>query len=115
MQSYKDVCKNKDCVWFEINQNEGEKFLNWAKILGCVWLNGKEIEPQKDANFLHYSIRSDGKLANVPTFIWLAKDPKFENIERYVFCEYIKGKKVVPKSHMYLIIVIEKATLFGFK
>ena len=99
MQNYKDVCGNKECVWFEIKPSEGKKFLKWAKDLGCVWLNGEEIEPEKGADFFHFSIHNDGKLANVAMFVWFAKHPKFENVKRYMFCEYIKGNFVSPSEY----------------
>ena len=100
MQNYKNVCGSKNCVWFEIKSTEGESFLKWAKNLGCVWLNGEQIQPQNGVEFLHFSIHSDGKLANVPMFVWFANHPKFANVEKYVFSEYIKGVKVSPKSHV---------------
>ena len=39
--TYKDVCGSESCVWFELldMKKEGRKFLQWAKDLGCVWLN----------------------------------------------------------------------------
>ena len=45
MQNYKDVCGDKQRVWFELSENEGQEFLQWAKDLGCTWLNGNEIIP----------------------------------------------------------------------
>ncbi|MBR2970654.1 MAG: hypothetical protein IKC48_02530 [Clostridia bacterium] len=102
MQNYKEICGEKECVWFEIKSIEGEKFLKWAKELGCVWVGGKEIEPHKGVDFLHFSIRSDGTVAYVDMIAWFVKHPKFENVKRYVFSEYIKGVKVGPKSYMVL-------------
>ena len=98
MQKYKEVCGDKECVWFEIKPSEGKKFLKWAKDLGCVWLNGEEIEPEKGADFFHFSIHNDGKLANVAMFVWFSKHPKLEKVERYVFSEYLKGNKIKPSS-----------------
>ena len=46
MQNYKDVCGNEENVWFEISETEGQEFLQWAKDLGCSWLNGNEIIPE---------------------------------------------------------------------
>ena len=62
--------------------------------------NGDEIEPEKGADFFHFSIHNDGKLANVAMFVWFSKHPKFKGIERYVFSEYLKGRKVKPSSHV---------------
>ena len=103
MQNYKEVCGGKEAVWFEINSNEGKKFLKWAKDLGCVWISGKEIEPQNGADFLHFSMRSDGTLAYVDMLVWFSNAPKYEDVERFVFGEYLKGIKVCPKSRMGVI------------
>ena len=100
MQNYKEVCGDKECVWFEISPSEGEEFLRWAKELGCIWVNGNEIKPENGADFFHFSIHNDGKLAYVSMLVWFAQHPKFENIERYVFSEFIKGVKVKPTSYM---------------
>ena len=93
MQNYKEVCGKDECVWFEIQGNEGKKFLKWAKDLGCVWLSGEEINPRKGASFFHFSIHSDGKLAYVSMMVWATKHEKFANIKRYMFCEYVKAVK----------------------
>ena len=89
MQNFKDVCGNKKSVWFEIKPTEGKKFLKWAKDLGCVWVNGEEIEPDKEVEFFHFSIDCNGKLANVPISAWVSKQLAFKNIERYVFADFI--------------------------
>ena len=97
MQNYKDVCKNEERVWFEIDPKNLEEFLTWAKEIGLTWLNGEEIEPQKGANFFHFSITNQGKLANVPYFIWIAK--QFENVKKYYFPEYKKGNLISPADY----------------
>ena len=89
MQNFKDVCGNKKSVWFEIKPTEGKKFLKWAKDLGCVWVNDEEIEPSKGAEFFHFSIDRDGKLANVPISAWVSKQLEFKNVDRYVFSGYL--------------------------
>jgi hypothetical protein len=99
MQNYKEVCGKDECVWFEIQGDEGKNFLKWAKDLGYIWLNGEEIEPQKGADFFHFSIHSDGKLAYVSMMVWATKHEKFANIKRYMFCEYIQGNFVSPKEY----------------
>lgn len=98
MQDYKEVCGNKECVWFEIEPSEGVEFLKWAKKSGCVWLDGEEIQPEKGAEFFHFSTRNDGTVAYVAMFVWFAKHPKFENVDRYVFSKYVKGVKAKPQS-----------------
>ena len=96
MQNYKDVCKNEERVWFEIDPKNPEEFLTWAKEIGLTWLNGDEIEPSTGANFFHFSVSNQGKLTNVPYFIWIAK--QFENVKKYYFPEFIKGNLISPKE-----------------
>ncbi len=101
MQNYLDVCGTNEMVWFEIQPKEGKEFLRWA---GCVWINGKEIVPENDTGFFHFSISSDGTLANIPMFTWLSKDRN--SIPKYRFSEYLKGKfnkKISPKIKPFLI------------
>ena len=87
MQNYKDVCGERESVWFEIDLGESEKFFKWAKDLGCVWLNGQEIMPTEKVEFFHYSISKYGKLAVVPMCAWVSKTLKFD---KYLFREFIK-------------------------
>lgn len=94
MQNFKDVCGNDNAVWFEIQPSECEKFLKWAKSLGCVWLSGREIDCCERIAFTHLSINNEGKLGLVPISVWVSKQPEFQNIKRYVFCEFIKGAKI---------------------
>ncbi len=89
MQNYKNVCGKHERVWFEIKPEEGEQFLTWAKGLGLAWLNGQKIKPGEGVSFFHFSVRKDGKLTNVPYFIWTAK--QFEQVPKYSFYEYLKG------------------------
>ena len=91
MQTYKDVCGEKRRVWFEISENEGQVFLQWAKDLGCTWLSGSEIIPENGTESRHFSIHNDGKLAYVAMFIWTDRRTAHET--RYSFSEYIKGNK----------------------
>ncbi len=95
--TYKEVCGSESNVWFEIDPKKGKQFLKWAKSIGCVWLNGEEIKPRKGASFFHFSVHSDGKLANVPMFAWVAK--QFADVTKYYFPEYIKGNKISPKEY----------------
>ncbi len=87
--TYKEVGGKEPCICFILDdqKKEGRKFLKWAKELGCVWLNGEEINPKKGVNFFHISMHSDGKLANVSMFAWIA--PRFKDVKRVRFKEYI--------------------------
>ena len=91
MQNYKEVCGNDKEIWFKLNKlSEGKKFLKWAKSLGCVWINGDEIDVKEKTTSFHYSITSQGILAKIPLFAWCTKTGQFDYIKRYNFCEFIK-------------------------
>lgn len=89
--NYKDVCGKEKSVWFTLSdmENEGRLFLQWAKELGCVWMNGEEIDPSKGTDFFTLSIHSDGTLANVPAMARVAK--KFKRVKRVCFSDYYKS------------------------
>ena len=93
MQNYKNLCGNDTMAWFEIQPKDEKKFLGWAKSLGCVWLNGDEINPKKRVGFIHFSICDDGTLGIVPIFAWVSKRPKVNNIRRYV-CKFTQEAHV---------------------
>ena len=106
MQNYKEVCGNEQELWFEVQDNERNSFLQWAKALGCVWINGKEIDPNEQNNsqsFFHaiffYAITDNGKLARIPAFAWFEKNGQFDSVKRYMFCEFIQGKLISPKEY----------------
>lgn len=114
MQNYKDVCGNEEKVWFEISETEGQEFLQWAKDLGCSWLNGNEIIPENGTDGRHFSIHNDGKLAHVAMFIWT--DKRTENIIRYSFSEYMKGNKTPIKNQCKLTkFIIENEWTVRYK
>ena len=99
MQNYKEVCGNNKEVWFEIQANEGKAFLQWAKALGCVWINKREIDTQEEITALHYAIDQNGFLAKIPLFAWFSKNGQFDHIPRYMFCAFIKGKFISPSEY----------------
>lgn len=99
MQNYKEICGGEEEIWFEVKDNEIEKFLNWAKELGCVWLNRKEIDPKEKPTSFHYAITVNGLLGKVPLFAWFSKNKQFDHIKRYMFCEFVKGNLVSPKEY----------------
>lgn len=94
MQNYKEILGGEEEVWFQLRENECEKFLQWAKILGCVWCNGKEIQPHTELTSFHYTISTTGKLARIPLFAWFSKTGQFDRIKRYMFCEFIQDNPV---------------------
>ena len=95
--NYKDVCGKEESVWFTLSdmENEGRLFLQWAKELGCVWMNGEEIDPSKGTDFFTLSIHSDGTLANVPAMARVAK--KFKGVKRVCFSDYYKSLEKTRK------------------
>lgn len=72
--TYKDVCKDEDCIWFEVGMRLRDRvvFFKWAKALGCVWLSGTEIHPFTGTGGPYISMHSDGKLAYVGMWAWMA-------------------------------------------
>ena len=99
MQNYKDVCGSKKEVWFQLQENECESFLQWAKDLGCIWLNGQEIHPKEELTSFHYAISVNGLLGRIPLFAWCSKSGQFDHIPRYMFCEFIKGNLISPSEY----------------
>ena len=97
MQTYKDVCGNEEKIFFEIDPEGGGEFLKWAKEIGCVWLNGEEIDTQGRVDFFHLSTHSDGRLAYVSMMVWFSE--QFSNVKRYYFPEYIKGNLISPDEY----------------
>ncbi|MBQ3234782.1 MAG: hypothetical protein IJA97_01315 [Clostridia bacterium] len=89
MQNFKDVCGQESVVWFEVQPSDCEKFLKWAKDLGCVWLSGTKINFREPIKFTHFSINNEGKLGIIPISTWASKQTEFQNIKRYEFCEFV--------------------------
>ena len=48
MKTLKQFLKDDERVWFEITEQDKEKFLQFAKDNNCKWMNGDEILPKKD-------------------------------------------------------------------
>ena len=40
--------KYEDDVWFRVEEKDSKRFLQFAKDLGCIWINGTDIDPEKD-------------------------------------------------------------------
>ncbi len=99
MQNYKEILGNEEEVWFQLQENECETFLQWAKDLGCVWCNGKDIQPPTELTSFHYAISATGKLARIPLFAWFSKTGQFDHIKRYMFCAFTQGSLVAPNDY----------------
>ena len=91
MQNFKDLFGSKE-VWFEIKSDERKKFLKWVKDLGCIWIDGEKIEPNKKVDFYHYSIDGEGRLGVIPIFAWI-KSHKTHSVDRYIFSNFIEKHK----------------------
>ena len=89
---HKDVC-GTESIWFILSdkKKEGRRFLQWAKQLGCVWLNGEEIEPRKGTDFFTLCITKDGKLGNVSAMALVSK--QFQDVKRVRFADHYRSLK----------------------
>ena len=85
MQYNKNMCEKDKMKLVEIQPKDGKKFLKWAKVIGCVWSNGDEINPKEGVGFTHFYIDEERKLYIVPISAWVSKQPKFKNVKKYVF------------------------------
>ena len=87
---YRDVCGTERCVWFTLSdmREEGRRFLRWAKALGCVWMNGTEIDPEAGTDFFTLCIHADGTLANVPAMA--RASAQFRGVKRVRFADFIQ-------------------------
>ncbi len=94
MMNLKNLLKENNAVWFEIEPTEKQKFLEFAKENGCVWLNGKEIEPSSDDCMCHMSMHNDYKIAKVAHFIWYRKP----EVKKFLFSEFVNGVEKTPNS-----------------
>lgn len=56
--SFKDVCGDEKEVWFVIHdlKKDGREFLSWAKSIGCVWNDGREINTESGSSFFIYPL-----------------------------------------------------------
>lgn len=88
--TYKEVCGDEPCVWFTVKdmKREGKEFLQWAKDLGCVWMNGEEIDPSKGTDFFTLAINADGTLANVSVYARMARKQSKHPAKIVSFSEY---------------------------
>lgn len=90
--TYKDVCGNEQMVWFTVKdmKREGRAFLQWAKDLGCVWMNGEEIDPSKGTDFFTLAIHADGKLYNVSVYSYMERKQSKHPAPIFAFADYKK-------------------------
>lgn len=96
MMNLKNLLNENKAVWFEIEQTEKQKFLEFAKKNGCVWLNDKEIDPLADDCMCHMSIHNDYKIAKVAHFIWYRNT----EVKKFLFTEFLNGIEATPDSRL---------------
>lgn len=85
----KDLLKCEEKVFFSVSLQDRENFLKFAKENGCMWLNGKEIDPLQDGCNGYMSIHSDLRIANVPYFAW--NHPQTKDVIKYNFSNYYRN------------------------
>lgn len=73
MKKLKELLKRDYHIWFDISEEEKERFLQFAKDNGCKWMNGDEIKPGKDNCGFHMGINNKLQLGFVSMWCWFAK------------------------------------------
>ena len=66
----KEELSKENSIWFEVRSEDRKEFLKYAKENGCKWLNGDEIDLEKDHCGPHMGISKKLSLAFVPYFAW---------------------------------------------
>lgn len=73
----------KGIVWFDIPEENKERFLRFAKFNGCKWINGNEIYPETDLCSRHMAITDDLSIGYVSAMCWCAKTKNKPHIEKF--------------------------------
>lgn len=81
MQKNNNVGKE---VWWEVKPKDQKAFFEWLKESGCVWVDGKEIDPNEKVEFIHFAVSNDKKISIIPAFTWVDKNLSKE-IEKHCF------------------------------
>lgn len=72
MKNFKELVNKKGQIWLSVNKENKIEFLNFVKELGCVWIDGKGINPCKDKCGYHMGISKDLKIGFVSSMCWIA-------------------------------------------
>ena len=75
-------------IWFEAERKNAKSFLKLANSYNFKWINGKNINPNKDKPFFHLSLDNSGCISNVAMFAWLS--PHTKHIKRFKFENHLK-------------------------
>ncbi len=80
-------------IWYYVNleAGEGKKFLEFAKEMGFIWTNGREIDPETDSCGNFMGVHRDGKMAYVSITVWgylrLAVNADERSVKRVEFSD----------------------------
>ncbi len=96
MKRFTKALGNAEKVWFELTDQDKRDFLIYAREIGCTWLNGEPIEPDRNACNYHMSIHADFKIASVPYFVCFAN--QFNDIKKLRFSDFLTGTECTPQS-----------------
>jgi len=92
MKTLKELLKEDEHIWFEIVDQDKEKFLQFAKENGCKWMNSDEVCPNKDYCSNYMGINNNLQLGFVSLCCWFAKA---ENEPRKIKFKDILGDKMI--------------------
>ncbi|MBE5738928.1 MAG: hypothetical protein E7354_04300 [Clostridiales bacterium] len=90
MKNLKELIKNDERVWFEIEDSHKKQFLLFAKDNNCTWMNGDEILPTENNCGNLMGINSENKLGFVATY---CRHIKPINMPRIIKFSQILGEK----------------------
>lgn len=72
MKNFKKLLNEKGQIWLSVNEKNKLDFFNFVKNLGCVWIDGKDINPTKDKCGYHMGISNNLKIGYVASICWVA-------------------------------------------
>ena len=70
MKKLKELLQEDKNILFEIEEKDRISFLSYAKENGCRWLNGDEINPEKDKCWFHIGMSKDLFLSKIGLLCW---------------------------------------------
>ena len=65
MPKIRDLLADEREIWLDLNEDNYRVFFRQGKEEGFVWLNGKEIRPERELFRFTISITKDGKIGGV--------------------------------------------------